>query len=260
VADRPALRDPHPPWLEYSFYVHERPSVDGFADLVRAVLSDGAAPVEVAFYRGPNMRGRLAETLLPAWHTKPERFARPSPDDLEALLRAPDVLVIGVDVENPTGIVPEALEQIDFCRPYELEVVRAGRIPFELRVDGELFDFLSRDVLRSAGTAMYERFRRLCEAVRPDYAALAEEEFAEALVSLEAGAPASAFIDFYVREGFLGEERSRRLRALYADAFVEDWTDGFYVSAWEFGNPSGIGVADGTTRAVQAGRIIAGLQ
>jgi hypothetical protein len=252
----PELRDPYPPWLEYSFYVHERPSVDGFADLVGAVVADGAIAVEAAFYRGPGMRGRLAESLLQEWHEKPQRLEAPAADDVEALLLDPDVLVIAVDLENSKGLVPEAREQILFCQPYETDAVRAGRIPFELRTDGELLDFAPPAAQAKVGIATYERFRRLCEAVRPDYAACAEEENVEAVLDLEA----FAFSEFYVRTGFLGEERARRLRALYAEAFVEEWADGFFVSTWPPGNPAGIGIPYEPTRAIEAGRIIAGLE
>jgi hypothetical protein len=255
VAER-ELRDPHPPWLEYSFYVHERSPVDGFADLARAAVDEGATPVEVALYRSAGMRGRLAESLLEGWSEKPQRLEAPAVDEVETLLRDRDVLVIAVDLENPEGLVPEAREEIRFCDPYEIEAVRAGQIPFELRVDGELLDFASAAVLAKAGMATYERLRRLCEAVRPDYAACAEEENVAALLDLEA----FAFTDFYVRTGFVGEERARRLRALYADAFVEDWADGFFVSTWAPGNPAGIGIPYEHTRAIRAGRIIAGLE
>jgi hypothetical protein len=118
VPDRAALRDPDPPYLEYSFYVHERPPVDAFAELVRAALSDGATPTGIWFYRGPDMRGRLVESQLPGWETKPETVARPAPSDVEALLDASDVLVIAVEIKNPTGVVPEAIERIGYCVPY----------------------------------------------------------------------------------------------------------------------------------------------
>jgi len=251
----PELRDPHPPWLEYSFYVHERASVDGFAALVRAAVRAGATPVEVALYRGAGMRGRLTESLLEGWGEKPQRLEAPAVDEVEALLRDPDVIVIAVDLENLKGLVPEAREEIRFCHPYEADAVRAGRIPFELRCDAELLDFASAPVLAKAGIATYQRLRQLCEAVRPDYAACAEEENVDALLELEA----FAFTAFYVRTSFVGEERARRLRALYAEAFVEDWADGFFVSTWAPGNPAGIGIPYEPTRAIEAGHIIAGL-
>jgi hypothetical protein len=78
------------------------------------------------------------------------------------------------------------------------------------------------------------------------------------LSTCSAAPPRYAFTEFYVRVGFVGEERARRLRSLYADAYIEDWPDGFFVSTWELGNPAGIGIRErASLLSIQAGKIIA---
>lgn len=231
------MKRPDPPYLGLNFYFARADEADAFSSLFKTLLRLGAQFCgEATLRRGDGIRGEpfaaITDSPLPQTVTLDNAT-------LLQLLADPDVRVIQVLMEGAIGTPPDATEILSYTS-ISPQASNTDQHPLAIWSEGELFSGPFKHTRRTQleGRRVYERFRDLVAASRPDYAAITNEMGLECPTDLRRDPRSYAFKDFYVSEDFLGRAKLVKLHEWFQDAYREELADGVYISCNRAFNPN----------------------
>ena len=236
---------PDAPFLELGFYFADKPETVALADLLHLLTTlGGECTGEIAVHLGDGIRDKLFASIT---EQLMEERAVADLNDLVRQIAAPNQRIIQIGMHNATGISPDLPEIVTYLSISSVAMPK-DRHPLAIWTEGWMFSgppsFLeehSEDANR-VGQQVYQRFCWLVEALNPAYATITIERSLECPVDLRNETASYVFTDFFVRSEFLDASKLKLVRETCAEAYVEQLTNGLYISSNGYFNPAHISV------------------
>lgn len=231
---------PNGPFLELSFYFVDRPETAALADFIYLLVElGGECTGEIAVHVGEGIRDQPF-----TWITEPILEKRPIADlnDLVQQFAAPNQKVIQVYMNNATGIFSDLSEILTYLS-ISPSATQQDHHPLSIWTEGWMFsgppDFLAEhaEYATQVGYQIYQRFRTLVERLSPSYAAIMIEQALPCLTDLRDNSSYYLFSYFFVNSSFVGEQHLKQIQEIYGGAYLEQLSNGLYVSSYEYFNP-----------------------
>ena len=253
-------KGPEPPYLELSFYLADVTDGAGLSALASEVMRGGARlEGTVRVHRGP----RIGERVFASITDEPlQTMSVSDRTALGLLMSDPLVRVIQVDMVGVVSGFPDRTSILTF-QSVSVDAAKYDHHPVAVWTDGEVFSGPFRtsraEEAGKSGMLILRTFLSLVEQLRPSYAAITSEYPLECPFDLRKDPRSLAFCNFYVSASYLQPPARDRIRSLYAEAHVEEFADGLYVSCSREFNSSAIDLPGLTQQRLsrEASRIIA---
>jgi hypothetical protein len=231
----------NPPFSHLGFYYSEIAGAEAFYKIYSFLLARGALAI------GKFCIEQRRETETPSFTHKVGWFAPIAKvvqtDNPEVLFTDSDIRVHFCYLLNAVGTRDNTEEMLMHVNISETAAQR-DHYPIELVVDGSMYfpvKYMTAEQLnfaRLAGLREYQTFIDIVEATKPNYATLTTEQSIQSPTDLEQAAFPLQFHNFYISSQYFPTELVREnILNLYKDAYIQELSEGFYISTWHFLNP-----------------------
>ena len=158
-------------------------------------------------------------------------------DDLLAHFADENKRIVRVPIQNALGISQKSSDVVTFSG-ISAAASQSDTHPVAIVAEGWVFSTpgYSQQAAK-AGKKCYRRFVDLCRSLRPDYAAILNEDSLPCRHDLKQGRGKDCLGDFFVNADVYGEKLVTELEEMYSDSYRERSSEGLYISTTAWYNP-----------------------
>ena len=248
------IKEPSGELVELDFYFSQRSSADAIRDVTKHCLENGGecgASIYVSQFpdaRETSFQGSYSHDLIQLDGTADE-LLKHFDDENKRVMRIP--------IRYALDISKDSLDIVTFSGVSQL-ASKMDSHPVALLAEGWVFSTpgYSRQA-EKAGKQCYRKFVAYCEALRPDYAAILNENSLPCRVDLKQGVGKECFYDFFISFEAYGDRLISDIENMYRDSYVERSSEGIFVSTNPWYNPRKKGID--RTLARQRSTSVAGM-
>jgi hypothetical protein len=230
-----------PPFAHLGFYYSDIRGTEAFHRVYSYLVSRGAVSLGKFCIEQRRESEKPPFSHKVGWPTPISKIVQTS--NPESLFTDSNIRVHFCYLLNAVGSRENTEEMLALVNISEV-ALQYDNHPIELVVDNSEFTpvrFMTEaqlDVAYKAGTREYQTFIDIIEATKPSYATNTSEESIECPTDLEYSESPTRFENFYISFQYFADEKVRQeVLKLYEGAYIQELSEGIYISSWQFLNP-----------------------
>lgn len=231
---RKTLKEPSGELVEIDLYFGGLSSADAIELVTKHCLdNDGECSNRIYASRFVGARAANFEGVYTDEITQVEA----TDDDLLAQFDDENKRIVRVPIHGALGISQKSSDVVTFCG-ISAAASQCDSHPVAIVAEGSVFSTpgYSQEAAK-AGKMCYRRFVDYCRRLRPDYAAILNEDSLPCRHDLKLGRGKGCFGDFFVNSVVYGETLVAKLEEMYSDSYLERSSEGLYISTTAWYNP-----------------------
>ena len=246
---RKTLNEPSGELVEIDFYFGKLSSADAIELVTKHCLDNGGECSNRIY--ASQFDGARAASFEGVYSDEITQI-EVTDDDLLAHFADENKRIVRVPIQDALGISRESSDVITFSG-ISAAASQSDSHPVAIVAEGWVFSTpgYSQEAAK-AGKKCYRRFVDYCRRLRPDYAAILNEQSLPCCHDLKQGRGKDCFLDFFVNPDVYGETLVTELEGMYADSYLERSSEGLYISTIAPYNPKKRSIARKEARARSA--------
>lgn len=227
------MKRPSGEMVSLDFYFDDRKSPDALKDIVSYCMENGAQfSGEVIESEFEGARDTFFFDVYASYTVREKHL---SENDLMAELTDPNKRVTTVGLWNAIGVTKGKPEIVTFNGTFGEP---PGKVNNPIAIVGEGWQLSTPGYEKEAkndARKCYRKFIEICRVLRPDYAAILNEDSLLCPNDLKRGGGERLFTNFFLSESCFGSELLDYVESMFSDAYTERSDVGLYVGTWKYG-------------------------